>query len=322
MRTELLSAARTAVVDCLALQRDESCLVVTDPSRATIGRALWEVVVSQAPNSLYVEMPEGPRDGAEPPPAVAQLMCEVDVVVAPTKRSLTHTQARRDACAMQTRVATLPGINETTMVRCLNADYRAIAARAQRAAELLTRARRVHVWTESGTDITFSVEGIEALASTGLILQPGNFGNLPSGEAYLRPLEGTAEGRVVIDGSMAGVGALLDTDPIVWDVSAGRISVVEEGDGAAALGELLASVGPGAYLLAEFGVGTNDAARVVGNILEDEKVLGTVHFAVGNNVSMGGTNNVPIHLDGVLLAPNADLDDRPLLRDGKLQLDV
>ena len=53
-------------------------------------------------------------------------------------------------------------------------------------------------------------------------------------------------------------------------------------------------------------------------LLEDEKVMGTVHLALGNNITMGGTFNVPIHLDGIIKKPNVYLDGKLLMKDGKL----
>ena len=318
MKEELLAAARTAVVDCVGLRSGETCLVLTDPARDHIGRALWEVARDLAREALLVVMTERSRDGEEPPAAVAELMAQMDVVLAATNHSLTHTKARRAACAAGARVATLPGILESTMVRCLNADYQAIAARTERVAARLTEANEIRVRTAAGTDLRFRVDGIAALASTGLIREPGAFGNLPSGEAYLRPREGTANGRVVVDGSMASIGDLTGTPPIVLTVAEGMVTRIEGGQTACALDDTLRALGAAAYTLAEFGVGTNDAARIVGNILEDEKVLGTIHIALGNNVSMGGSVTVPIHLDGVVLAPTVELDGEPLLLAGDL----
>ena len=75
--------------------------------------------------------------------------------------------------------------------------------------------------------------------------------------------------------------------------------------------------GPEARNVAELGVGTNDCARITGTILEDEKILGTVHVAFGNNASMGGTVKVPFHLDGVIRAPTLVVDGEVLLEDGR-----
>jgi len=81
---------------------------------------------------------------------------------------------------------------------------------------------------------------------------------------------------------------------------------------------MLDKVGKDARNIAEFGIGTNDSAKLSGVLLEDEKVMGTIHIAVGNNVSMGGSVNVPIHLDGVVKKPTVWMDGKLLMKDGKL----
>ncbi len=70
--------------------------------------------------------------------------------------------------------------------------------------------------------------------------------------------------------------------------------------------------------VAEFGIGTNDRAKITGLILEDEKVLGTIHIAFGDNVTMGGTVNVQSHLDGLVLSPTVWFDDRKIMEHGRL----
>ena len=311
----LESAARIALTDCLALRHGESLLVLTDDALAPIGRVLLAVGRTLTDRVLYLEMTAAGTDGNEPPAEVADLMARVDVVVAPTSRSLTHTAARRQACAAGARVGTMPGITEDTLVRCLNADYDAIARRTARVTEILTRGRLAHVTSEAGTDLVLPIEGIAAIASTGLVRERGRFGNLPSGESYLMPVEGASRGVLVVDGSMAGLGRIEDA-PIRIEVRAGRAVEVRGGREARRLLELMDAAGPEARNVAELGVGTNESARITGTILEDEKILGTVHVAFGNNVSMGGTVAVPFHLDGVVLRPTLRVDGEVLLDAG------
>lgn len=317
VREDLLQAARVAV-GCVALGPNESCLVLTDPPRENIALALWEAAREVSRETYLVAMPERSRDGEEPPPAVGEMMRQVAVVLAPTTWSLTHTAARRAACAAGARVATLPGIRETTMVRCFgpDVDVRGIAERTRRVAERLAPARHVRVWTTAGTALDFDVVPGSVRGSTGLLEGPGSFDNLPSGEVELRPEPASARGRVVVDGSMAAIGDLTGTDPIVLEIEAGRVTRVTGGDTAAALEQLLAEVGPAAAHFAELGIGTNDAARVVGTVLEDEKVLGTLYVGLGSDLSVGGSVDVPLHLDGVLLFPNVDVDGEAFMREG------
>lgn len=72
--------------------------------------------------------------------------------------------------------------------------------------------------------------------------------------------------------------------------------------------------------LAELGVGTNDRARLTGLILEDEKILGTVHVAFGASAGIGGTVAVPIHLDAVVLEASLTVDGRTVLAEGQYVL--
>jgi leucyl aminopeptidase (aminopeptidase T) len=313
--TALERACAIALRDCLGVRRGESLLVVTDDQLREIGRALLEAARRLTDRTIYVEFPAEGVPGSEPPPGVAEMMARASAVVAPTSRSLTHTEARRAACAAGARVATMPGITEDTLVRCLDADVLRIARRADRVAEVLTRGRVARVTNPAGTDVTLPIEGIRAIASRGLILEPGQFGNLPSGEAYLMPVEGAAQGIVVVDGAMAGLGVIED-EPIRIRVVDGRAVEVSGGAEARRLLALMDRAGPDARNVAELGVGTNDRARITGTILEDEKILGTVHVAFGNNASMGGTVKVPFHLDGVILAPTLVVDGEVLLTEG------
>jgi len=318
MDKELLNAAEIALKDCLKVKKDESLLIVTDTELNEIGVALREAAVALGLDPVLVEILPRERNGAEPPAIVTEAMVKSDVVVAPTSKSLTHTEARRKACAAGARVATMPGITKETMVRCLNADYYRIAERTEKLAEILTTAELIHVTSPSGTDITLPIKGIKAIPSTGLFHEPGKFGNLPSGEAYMMPEEGKSSGVFVVDGSMAGIGNLEGKTPIKVRVENGMAVEITGGPEADLLREKLAAVGEKAFNVAEFGVGTNDAARIIGNILEDEKVMGTIHIALGNNMSMGGTVDVPIHLDGIIKSPSFELDGKPIMKDGEL----
>jgi leucyl aminopeptidase (aminopeptidase T) len=312
--TELEHAALVAVRDCLGIREHEVLLVLTDPPLAHLARALAEAARPLAREVILVEYAARELNGQEPPAPVQEAMKGVDAVLAVTTRSLTHTAARRAATAAGARVATMPGITEACLVRTMSADYEAIARRTLRLTERLTAASVARVVTPAGTDITLPIDGIAAIASTGLIRAAGQWGNLPSGEAYLRPVEGRSEGVVVVDGSLAGIGML--ASPVTITVERGTAVALAGGEQARQFLAQLEKAGPAARSVAELGVGTNDRAIVTGSILEDEKILGTVHIAFGNNVSMGGSVDVPFHVDGILLRPTLWLDGEAVLREG------
>jgi len=314
--SELDQAALVAVRDCMGVQPGERVLIVTDDPLRAIGASLRRAAIEVGADTLLVEITPRRSNGEEPPAEVAALMGMVDVVLCPTSKSLTHTDARRAASAAGVRVGTLPGVTEDIMVRCMNADYHAIAARTHRLCRRLERAREVRVTAPAGTDIVMPIAGRTAHASSGLFREKGQWGNLPTGEAYLAPLEGQSAGVVVVDGSMAGVGMV--RTPIRIRVQRGYATAIEGGEEAAKLRALLEPHGQDAYNVAEFGIGTNDRATLTGVILEDEKVMGTIHIAFGDNKSMGGTVRVASHLDGLVTSPTVLLDGEAIMRDGVL----
>lgn len=199
-----------------------------------------------------------------------------------------------------------------------------IAALSIKLKEILEKGKFIRVAAPAGTDISFSIEGRTAYASKGLFHAKGESGNLPTGETFLAPVEGTANGVFVVDGSMAGLGLIKNANlpirqaGIRIEVENGYATKITGGTLARKLKQQLDAVGKDAYNIAEFGIGTNDSAKLSGILLEDEKVMGTIHIALGNNVSMGGSVNVPIHLDGVIKKPTVWLDDKLIMKDGKL----
>jgi leucyl aminopeptidase (aminopeptidase T) len=202
----LLSASVIAIRDCMGTQAGESVLVITDEPLRQIGYALRMAAKDLGHEVTLVEILPRTTNGEEPPPAVAQLMTRFDVVLCPTSKSLTHTDSRRAASAAGVRVGTLPGVTEEIMVRCMNADYNVIAERTHQICRLMRETRTIRVTSPSGTDIVMPITGRQAHASSGLFREKGQWGNLPTGEAYLAPVEGQSEGLLVVDGSMAGVG--------------------------------------------------------------------------------------------------------------------
>jgi len=317
--SELYSAALIAVRDCMGVQAGEKVLIVTDEPLRAIAYALHQAARELKTEVFLTEILPRKTNGEEPPKEIAELMKMVDVVLCPTSKSLTHTDARRAASALGVRIATLPGVTEEIMVRCMNADYHKIAERTFKLCSLLERARVVRVKSPSGTDITLPIAGRKAHASSGLFREKGQSGNLPTGEAYLAPLEGLSDGVVVVDGAMAGVGLL--SEPIRIEVKDGHATEVSGGDEAGKLRELFAPHGKDGRNVAEFGIGTNDKAILTGVILEDEKVMGTIHIAFGDNKSMGGTVRVASHLDGMVKRPTVWLDDLKIMEDGKLMVE-
>ncbi|WP_406796598.1 MULTISPECIES: aminopeptidase [Brevibacillus] len=309
----LIESSKAILINCLALQANETFLVVADERKRDIGEAIWEAGKQLGAEAMLMVMKEREKSGQEPPAAVAAAMKSADVVVCVTQHSLTHTKARKEAAANGTRLATMPAITEDMFLAgAISADYTQVKALTERVTEMLTRASTVRI-EKAGKSLTFSIADRNGVPSTGMYVNPGESGNLPSGEAYIAPLEGTAEGQILVDGSIAGIGKI--DSPLLLTIQNGRITEAE-GTSAERLLQMLGD--QDGRMLGEFGIGTNDKARITGVVLEDEKVYGTIHVAFGSNNTFGGTIVAGVHIDLVVKEPDVYLDDKCIMKNGKL----
>ncbi|PSP74870.1 aminopeptidase [Halobacteriales archaeon QS_1_68_20] len=304
---ELRAPAERAIRQCMALQAEESCCVVTDDERLPIGEALYEVAGETTEDAVLVRYPPGDQHGGEPPEPVSAAMAGADVVLAPTSKSLSHTRARTEANEAGGRVATLPGITEEVFTTGLDADYERIDEECQWMLEQVGDADEVRVTTESGTDVTFEPGDREWLADTGLVHEAGEMSNLPAGEVFVSPED--ANGTYVVDGTMMPHGLLEAGQTLEFEVEDGYVTDISDEEIRAAVEDAADEVGQDAYNLAELGIGTNVAVtELVGSVLLDEKAGGTVHVAIGDDHGIGGDTHAPIHFDGIIREPRVYAD--------------
>ncbi|MFH1552856.1 MAG: aminopeptidase [Candidatus Omnitrophota bacterium] len=307
------NAIKAVFISSLKLRPSESCLIVTDTVKEPIGRAFYEYARSITPRAKIAVIEPTEEHASEPPADIAEEMLKYDVQLLVTEKSLTHTRARMEATAGGARVATMPSITEDIANRCLDIDYDALKEESNRLYNVLKQTSEVHVTTELGTDIKFTVGASGFFGKDGGSFDyPGAFGNLPEGEISFS--SETCDGVYIVDASFPDLG-LLDS-PLTFKVAGGTVYEIT-GERSGQVLERLDRVGPKAYRVAELGIGLNPKAKIIGNILEDEKVIGTVHIAVGNNLSYGGDNDVPLHLDGVLTGPTVYVDSRLLMEKGR-----
>ena len=309
--SNLVKIAEGVLTSCLAVKPEEEVLIITDDSRKEIGEAIYEAAGNLGCEKLLMVMTERELSGEEPPKAVAEAMKAADVVIAPTAKSLTHTNARIEAAKAGTRVATMPGITKEMFSQgAMTADYTEVEKLTATVTEMLTKASTARI-EKDGKVLTIQINGRDGVPSPGVYREAGKCGNLPSGEAYIAPLEDGSDGEMIIDGSMVGIGKL--DSPLHMVISGGKLRSVT-GEKSEALDVLLKNEINGT--LCELGIGTNEAAILNGIILEDEKVYGTVHIAFGTNTSFGGTNKAECHMDGIILKPTLYLDDKKVIEDG------
>ena len=312
--TELARAVRTVVRNCLAVTPGEDVLVVDEPLQE-VGEALRREAQAAQADAVLAVMSERENHGVEPPPPIAAALAACNVFIAPTSRSLSHTQARKRATDNGARGATMPTVTADMLARLMVADLDLLRARSRAVADLLSAADGAHITCPRGTDLHLDLSGREAIPDDGDLTAPGAFGNLPCGEGFIAPCGG--EGTVATR-SLASIGIVMG-HPAHLTVEGGRLTKATGPEGER-LYELLTGAGELGTNLAELGVGTNERARLTGNILEDEKILGTVHVAFGASAGFGGTVAVPIHLDVLVSDATLTVDDTTVLDAGRYVL--
>jgi leucyl aminopeptidase (aminopeptidase T) len=244
----------------------------------------------------------------------------VDAVVGLSYYSSSHTTFRNFLTKLcGTRYASMPIFEAQMLEGAMNVDWKALAKRTRAIAKVVNGFHTIRLTTPGGTDLTLSKKGRRAHADTGILTRAGSFGNLPAGEAYFAPLEGASQGTLVLEWAptreLASPIKLAIKDGIVASVSGEEPYIIEL--------EKKLSERPENRNVAELGIGTNDRATRPDNILESEKILGTVHVALGDSSSFGGKVKTPFHQDFVLFRPTITLTGKDrkrltLMKDGKL----
>lgn len=277
---------------CLGIKKGETVLIVTDDNKVGIAEELEKAAKKLSDEVIVVRMRPRSRHAEEPPEAIAKAMLASGVVIMPTTMSLSHTDARKNACKKGARIVSLPGITPEMLSKGgMTADYAQVKRISDRIARMLTKAGEIRIKTPLGCDYTASIEGRKGEAESGIFTKKGAFGNLPAGEGFIAPVEGRSEGVLVFDGSFGGIG-VLEKPLKIWVEKGKAIKV--RGD----KGKLKRMIKKykNADEVAEIGIGTNPRAKIIGNVLEDEKVFGTVHVALGDNHTFGGKIRAEVHL--------------------------
>jgi leucyl aminopeptidase (aminopeptidase T) len=293
---------------CLAGKPHEKALIVTDPEGERLEIA--ESLASTCPGECQLmKMPPSGLAGREPMPEVADAMLKADIVVAPTEFSITHTKASINAAKKGARVATMPGITKDIFLRTIPIDYGKMEEVCSKLKAQLEKSSMIRVTSKAGTDIEMGLMPGRKICNLNGIVGPGDVKNLPDGEVGIAPKEGSSNGIIVFD--LSALNRKLEK-PFKVEVKDGLAISCELEE----LWNILTSAENGTNL-AELGIGTNPKAKITGNILEDEKVLGTAHIAFGTSAAMGGTIQTTVHLDSILDKPTIEVDGKVIIKEGK-----
>lgn len=315
----LHGALRLAKINA-GLKPDEKVLIVCDTDNIEIGKALAYAVKSIGAEYTVCIMEPRSTHGEDPTEAISKAMLGVDVVFAPTRFSLSHSNARIKANENGVRFISMPDYTRDMMKGgALDADFLGIYEKVKKMVQILTDANVIHITTKAGTDITVYAEGRIGNEVSGVCRTPGTWGSPPNIEVNVSPLENLTQGIVVVDGSipMPEIGVIHEECKL--EITDGKISRFIGGSQVETFKKLLkGNENPNNLVLAEFGMGMNDKAELKGSMLEDEGAYGTCHFGFGHNADQGGENTAGVHIDAVYRNPDVEIDGKLIMKDGKL----
>jgi leucyl aminopeptidase (aminopeptidase T) len=300
---------------CAGVRQNERALVVTDTAAdEEIVGALGGVLRTLGADVVTVQYAPADLPGDEPPPPVSAAMLETDVIFELTSVFVGSCPARRQACERGARYLTVPGLTWTTLRRHgpFAADFRVLGDKARLLSERFDAATEFRLTSDAGTDLRGSFEGRRGRPLWGIADQAGGYAAPPDVEVGASPVEGTADGRVVVDGSLLFLGPDQLGAPVELRFESGRLVDVGGSEGWRLEDALERSGDDRMRNLAEVSVGLNPRSRPGGSPLELEGIVGGAHVAVGNNVAYGGSVGARSHIDCVLLSATLELDGIPL----------
>jgi leucyl aminopeptidase (aminopeptidase T) len=359
----LENAARIAVEVSLKVQKGEQVLIISNPRPdvAAIAEALYDASLDAGGRPVLLFQPVKPQLAFAEPAVIAAFGAKPEVVISLSDEKLgkdpagiaspyihngvpyDHILHLQQYGEKSCRAFWSPSTTVESFIRTVPIDYAELQRRCAAIKHILDKAAEVHVTAPGGTDITVGVRNREAKSDDGNFSMPGSGGNLPAGETFISPENGTAQGRICFDGSISvNEGDLIINTPIECIVKNGFVREINGGEEASRLlqtieaaernareferdgklpsgsGELYAR---NARNIGELGIGLNPAARITGKMLEDEKAFRTCHFAIGHNYDEDAPSL--IHLDGLVKNPTitaifADGTTRLIEKDGEL----
>jgi leucyl aminopeptidase (aminopeptidase T) len=333
------AGARQIVQQCLGLEPYQQLVIIVDETATAPAVAIAEAAESLGvsgtvllvPVSIQQDIPHK-RDLSLLARGVAREARAILTCVnsspecLPFRRSIleTHWSAR-------TRIGHMPGAT-LDVLKLADVDFRQLVSDCWGLEVAMARGKTLELVTYAADGAPHSLKvdlgGWERLpvASDGVI-SDGAWGNVPSGETYIAPVEGRGGGTVLVNGSVPGQ-VVEPGNEIILVFERGRLRAIEPEDSPVARWlwetQLLPAQAHGDLNwshLAEVGIGTNPAVEhLSGNMLFDEKAAGTAHVALGSNTFMGGIVQATIHCDMVSRQPTVLIDGKTVMDRGQLCL--
>jgi leucyl aminopeptidase (aminopeptidase T) len=204
---KMMMGARVVAKTCLNVKAGEKVLIVTDTSRdMSVAQALFEAVLELGAEPVIAVMTPRKHTGDEPPYSVFAAMKSSDAIICPTTASMYHTDARIEACKAGARLLSMTGATPETLAGdFMFIDFEAQRPKVEKLAKMFMNAEEILLKTPKGTNIRAKIKGRIAHAETALCHEPGCCMGAPDIEANITPIEDSAEGILVVDGSISAI---------------------------------------------------------------------------------------------------------------------
>lgn len=307
----MIEGAKNALESVLELGSGDNLLIVMDDSKIDIGQAFMEGArkVGAGKVDIY-SLSKHARPLTDLPRDLGGMFRDYNVIVNTFDSQANETPFRvkllYEEIAYNARVGHAPGITREMMFKGpMNVNYDEIVKNAERLMNTFENAKSVHITTKLGTDLILGIE--DRSFQTDVKIPCGSFGNLPAGEIWCAPQENIGDGKVVVDGSIGDIGNV--SDLLTLTLEGGKLVKIESDD-TDLVTEIrkLTAIDDMSDVIGELGIGLNPNARLVGNLLEDEKAGKTAHIAFGNNLDMtNGCNNSKTHRDFLFKEPTMEI---------------
>jgi leucyl aminopeptidase (aminopeptidase T) len=310
--------AEILVRTCAGVAHGDRVVIVTDPDLRPIAEALLEAATGAGGTPTLVVPPPRNIDNEEPPDTVRAALVGADVVFLPVSLAMAHTRAVGEAIGAGARVVSMTAFTSRMMMEGgLFTDFEARQPACQKLASRLTSGSMLRVVNPAGTDLSMSLEGVIGNSHACLLDSPG-FTAVPNIEANCSPAQGTAQGRLVVDGSIPYYGVGVIREAVVFTMDAGFVTEIQGGEQARFLSDLLeAQEDRWVYNVAQFAFGLNpDCTEFTGEMLNDEGVDGTVHVGIGTSANLGGTVSAKTHFDAIIREPTVWIDGETVVEAG------
>jgi aminopeptidase len=206
----------------------------------------------------------------------------------------------------------------------VNVDYPKLEASGKSVQALLSKGKEVHITNPNGTDITMRIENRQAIVSDGVLsaddLKKGFASSqvyLPAGEAYISPVPGTAEGKVVVDRQFFQDKEIIG---LTLTFKAGKLTSITAKSGLEPLKAFYDAAGSGKEEFAFIDLGLNpDVHLKPGSKLVAWMPAGMVTVGIGNNVWAGGENKTSFSIASFLPGSTLKIDGKVLVENGMLK---